>query len=66
MTSTDALGHAVGEFLDGDHLGNDHFAHDLVARLLDAGLAQLLALALTTQRGQRTLALRLVEGVVDR
>ena len=41
-----ALGHAVGEFLDGDHLGDDHLAHDLVARLLDAGLAQLLALAL--------------------
>ena len=37
-----ALRHAVGG-LDGDHLGDDHLAHDLVARLHDAGLAQLLA-----------------------
>ena len=60
-----ALRHAVGQLLDGDHLGDDHLAHDLVARLHDAGLAQLLALAPALQRGQRTLALRLVEGVVD-
>ena len=61
-----ALGHAVGELLDGDDLGDDHLAHDLVARLDDAGLAQLLALAPALERGERTLALRLVEGVVDR
>ncbi len=60
-----ALRHAVGELLDGDHLGDDHLAHDLVARLHDAGLAQLLALAPTAQRSQRALPLRLVEGVVD-
>ena len=60
-----ALRHAVGELLDGDHLGDDHLAHDLVARLHDAGLAQLLALAPAAQRGERALALRLVEGVVD-
>ena len=29
-----ALGHAVGELLDGDRLGNDHLAHDLLARAL--------------------------------
>ena len=61
-----ALGHAVGEFLDGDDLRNDDFAHDLVARLLNAGLLELLALTLAAQRCQRALALRLVEGVVDR
>src|SRR5262245_45409089 len=60
-----ALGHAVGELLDGDHLGDDHLAHDLVARLYDPGLAQLLALAPAFQRGERAFALRLVEGIVD-
>ena len=60
-----ALGHAVGELLDGDHLGDDHLAHDLVARLQTPAMAQLLALALAAQRGERALALRLVEGVVD-
>ncbi len=45
--------------------GIDHLAHDLLARLLDAHRAQLLALALALQRGQRALALLLVEGVVD-
>ena len=29
-----ALGHALRQFLDGDGLGQDHFAHDLLARLL--------------------------------
>ena len=62
-----ALGHAVGELLDGDHLGNDHLAHDLVARLRHAHrLAASRARACGLQRGQRTLALLLVEGVVDR
>ena len=60
-----ALRHAVGEVLDGDHLGNNHLAHDFVSRLLDAGLFQLLALAPAAQRGERALALRFVEGVVD-
>ena len=29
-----ALGHAVGQILDGDRLRDDHFTHNLVARLL--------------------------------
>ena len=61
-----ALGHAVGEFLNGDDLRNDDVAHDLVARLLNAGLLEFFALALAAQRCQRALALRLVESVVDR
>ena len=60
-----ALGHAVGQLLDGDDLGDHHFAHDLLARLLNAHRLELLALALALQRGQRALALLLVEGVVD-
>ena len=60
-----ALGHAVGELLDGDHLGNNHLAHHLVPRLLDAGLTQLVALAPAPQRRKRALALGLIEGVVD-
>ena len=59
------LGHAVREFLDRDHLGDDHFAHDLVSRLYDSRLAHLFALAAALQRGQRTFALCIVEGVVD-
>ena len=66
MTSTAALGHAVGEILDGDRLGDDHLAHDLVPRLLDAHRLELLALAAALQRGERALALALVEGVGDR
>ena len=61
-----ALGHAVGQLLDGDDLGDHHFADDLLARLGDAHRLELLALALALQRGQRAFALLLVEGVVDR
>ena len=61
-----ALGHAVGELLDGDDLGDHHLAHDLLARLGNAHRLELLALALALQRGKRAFALLLVEGVVDR
>ena len=61
----DALGHAVGEFLDGDRLGDDHLAHDLLAR---AGLvgAGALALAAAADRGERAGALGIVESVGER
>ena len=52
-----ALGHAVGEFLDGDGLRNDHFAHELFARLI--GMRALVLAA--THRRQRTRA-RVVVG----
>src|SRR5262245_16528076 len=61
-----SLGHTVGKLLNGDDLGNDHLAHDLVALLYDASLAKLLPLAPPAQGGKRTLALSLVEGIVDR
>ena len=61
-----ALGHAVGELLDGDDLGDHHLAHDLLARLRNAHRLELLALAPALERGKRTLTLLLVEGVVDR
>ena len=60
-----ALGHAVGELLDGDDLGDHHLAHDLLAILRNAHRLELLALALALERGERALALLLVEGVVD-
>jgi hypothetical protein len=63
MTSTER--HAVGELLDGDHLGNDHLAHDFVASLQCARLAQSLALAAALERSQRALALGFIEGIVD-
>ena len=47
-------------------LRDDHFAHDLVARNLDAGRAPRLTLALAAQRGERALALLVVEQLVDR
>ena len=53
-----ALGHAVGEFLDGDRLGQHHFAHDLLARLAVHGTLELLLAA--THRRQRTAAAVLV------
>ena len=59
------LRHAVGEFLDRDDLGDRHFAHDLVARDLDAGCAARITLALTAQRGERALTLLVVEELVD-
>src|SRR5262249_42408927 len=59
------LGHTVGQFLNGNDLGNDHFAHDLVTLLDDPGLPQLFALAAPAQRSKRALALGLVEGIVD-
>ncbi len=45
------LGHAVGEFLDGDGLRNNHFAHDLVPGLLHAHRLEALAFPLALQRG---------------
>ena len=60
-----ALGHAVGELLDGDRLGDDHLAHDLLARALLEG-AGALALAAAADRGERALALAVVEGVDQR
>ena len=57
-----ALGHAVGEFLDGDRLGNDDLARNLLARtgLVGAGA---LALAAPADRGERAGALGVVERV---
>ena len=49
-----ALGHAVGEFLDGDRLRDDHFADELFLRLV-AGMA-LQALRAAAERGDRALA----------
>ena len=60
-----SFGHAVGEFLYRDDFRNDHLAHDLVARLYDTSLPQLLAFTPSLERGKRTLALRLIEGVRD-
>ena len=60
-----ALGHAVGELLDGDRLGDDHLAHDLLARALLEG-AGTLALAAAADRGERALALGIVERVDQR
>ena len=60
-----ALGHAVGQFLDGDRFGNDDFAHDFVARLLHAHGLEAFAFALALQGRQGAFTLLLVEGVVD-
>ncbi len=59
-----ALRHAVGKLGDGDLLGDDHLAHDLVARALVG--ARALALAAAADGGQRTGALGVVEGVDQR
>ncbi len=61
-----ALRHTVGELLDRDGFGNDHFAHDLIPGLLNARGLELLALALALERRQRALPLLLVESIVDR
>ena len=60
-----ALGHAVGEFLDRDRLGDDDVAHDL--RLLAAQHPLALALAGAADRGEAAgaLAAILVEGARD-
>ena len=58
-----ALGHAVGELLDGDDLGDHDLALDLLLRLRRDLL--LLALAVALQRGKASLALLLVERVGD-
>ncbi len=55
-----ALGHAVGEFLDGDRLGQHDFARDLVLRLLRA--VALEALGAAAERRDRTRALFLARG----
>src|SRR5262249_8565817 len=49
-----ALRHAVGEFLDGDRLGDDDFAHQLLARLV--GNMPLEALGAAAERCDRPLA----------
>ena len=48
-----ALGHAVGEFLDGDRLGQHDFAHDLLLRLADAAGLQLLRCARRKEATER-------------
>ena len=49
-----ALGHAVGQFLDGDRFWNDHFAGDLFLGLAIAVAAD--ALNAAAERGDRTFA----------
>src|SRR5690606_7161425 len=46
-----ALGHTVGEFLNRDRLREDHFAHDLLARLVVLRALELLLAA--AHRGPR-------------
>ena len=48
-----ALGHAVGEFLDGDRLGDRDFAHDLLRRHLEALRLLLQALGAAAEGGDR-------------
>ncbi len=60
-----ALGHAVGEVLDGDRFRNHHFAHDLFARLLRAQLTQPLTLAAALGGGLRTVTLLHAEDLVE-
>ena len=55
-----ALGHAVGEFLDGDRLGQHDLARDLVLRFLLA--VALEALGAAAERRDRTRALLLARG----
>ena len=55
-----ALGHAVGEFLDGDRLGKDDFAGDLLFRLLGAVAFE--ALGAAAEGGDGTRALFLAGG----
>ena len=55
-----ALGHAVGEFLDGDRLGQHDLARDLVLRFLLA--VALEALGAAAERRDRTHALFLARG----
>ena len=59
-----ALGHAVGEFLDGDDFGDHHVALNLGLRLRTGDLL-LLALLAALQRGKAALTLLLVERVDD-
>jgi hypothetical protein len=58
------LGHAVGEFLDGNHLGHHNLALDLLLRQRPGDLL-LLALLAALQRGKAPLALLLVERIGD-
>ena len=59
-----ALGHAVGELLDGDDFRDHHVALNLLLRLRTDGLL-LLPLAMALQRGKAPLALLFVERVGD-
>ncbi len=54
-----ALRHAVGEFLDGDRLGQDHLARDLFLRL---GALALQPLRAAAERGDRARALLVASG----
>ena len=57
-----AFGHAVGQFLDGDRLGNDHLAHDLDLLLLAVMQPLALALSRPADRGQAAHPLSFVAG----
>ena len=52
-----AFGHAVGEFLNGDGLGDRDFAHDLLGRHLEALRLLLQALGAAAEGGDRARAL---------
>src|SRR5262245_54822550 len=59
-----ALGHAVGELLDGDRLGDHHVAGDLLLGRLEAGSLLALALGTAAEGGERAGALLiLAQGV---
>ena len=57
-----ALGHAVGQFLDGDRLGDDDLAHDLDLLLLAVMQPLALALPRPAHRGQAAHPLSFVAG----
>ena len=62
-----ALGHTVGQLLDGDSLGQLHQALDFDALILGAAQGlQFLALALASERGQAALFLLFVQCVGQR
>ena len=62
-----ALGHAIGKLLDGDRLGHNDIAHDLLALDRAAHHLALLALLAPAHRSQRALppAIRIVQCLVD-
>src|SRR5690606_3134162 len=60
-----AFGHAIGEFLDRDGLGDDDVAQDLLLLLRTLVMRPLLALEAAAERGNRPHALVLVERAGD-